>query len=77
MIGPEGEKVLVIDHERYWEDTDTIERYALRIGREFGLSPYSILNTWSYDEIYRTYSYIIVCDEEEEKAYERAKRRGR
>jgi len=73
----DGEKKLRLDTFGYYSLFSPEEMYAHKIGREFGLSPYVILETWSYEEIYKTISFLEISDEEAEEKYKKSMKRRR
>ena len=53
------------------------EYYSYVIAREFKLSPTTVFQTWAYEDIYKTVSFLRYEAEQEEIRIERAKNKRR
>lgn len=72
-----GEKVSDLDYKKYVENMVTEEYYAYIIAREFNLNPITIFQTWAYEDIYKTVSFLRFEAEQEERRMKELKNKRR
>lgn len=72
-----GEKVSDLDYKKYVEGMVVEEYYSYIIAREFKLSPLTIFQTWAYEDIYKTVSFLRYEAEQEERRMKDMKNKRR
>ena len=74
-MGADGEEVRDLDHHAYIKEMYSEEFYAFVIAREFKLNPLNIIETWAYEDIYKTMSFLRYMSELEDKEIKKASKK--
>lgn len=76
-MGTDGEEVMDLDHHAYISNMCSEEFYAFVIAREFKLDPLDVVETWAYEDIYKTMSFLRYMAELEDREIKKASKKRR